>query len=92
MKPFKIRVSPSISIYRDACAFFSNSSLKNLHFFPFLRNNCVIGISDLKCMFIVACIYAFGFRGNFLENDFWIPPLPPPPFNFVHDHFFNLAN
>ena len=26
-------------------------------------------------MFIVACIYAFGVRGNFLENNFWIPPI-----------------
>ena len=26
--------------------------------------------------------------GNFLENDFWTPP---PPINFVHDHFlFNF--
>jgi len=41
IKPFKICVSPSTSIYPDACTFFSNSSEKNLHFFPFLRNNCV---------------------------------------------------
>ena len=28
--------------------------------------------------------------GNFLENDFWTRPRPPPPINFVHDHFFKI--
>jgi len=38
-------------------------------------------------MFIVACIYAFGVRGNFLENDFWIPP-PPPLLSILYMNIF----
>ena len=38
-------------------------------------------------MFIVACIYAFGVRGNFLENYFWIPP-PPPLLSILYMNIF----
>ena len=30
--------------------------------------------------------------GIFLENDFWTPPCPPPPNNFVHGSDWKCLN
>ena len=43
----------------------------------------------ILCPFIkITLIADFAFLGSVPENDFWTPCPPPPPFNFVHDHFF----